>query len=884
MAIIRMFEQGHEDFSSMGHGVIQPLSCSVREEQGGAYELDIEMAMDEATQYDLLVNGCVLQVPVPAITTPLIRTLNVTVTEYWKTIRSGKLYSQKSDVLGDGNRVLQTVKAYQKVTVLNKSDATWWRVTTKQGKTGYFKSEKLSFFEQYNTAPGDEIQERQIRDQLFRIYRTEKDTEALRVRAWARHIYYDLMGVALKGCKLAPLGVTAALYAINAAAHPSGHGFDFLTNSVKVLKKGDYTHRSMADAHLNPDDGVLAVGNLRMIRDNYDVFFLDKSTVRRNTITYGQNLKGVTIDVNDDGIVNRILPVGKKADGSILYKNLVNPYVSSPRNTASTKIQCKAIEYDVEVGEEYTVSQAEQKLVALAQAEFENGIDLPSISVTVDFLQLGDTQEYAQFKELDRLYLSDIVRVVDTVHGVDLEAEVTEYDFDCLAGRYTKIGIGVTSAKRTLGSVGSFMLPNGTVSGTKLALGSVNGSRIEDLSVKSAQIGLAAIQTAHIEDAAITSAKIGEAQIDTAHIKEAAIGALTAGAVTAVEGEFQKITAGMLTSGSIFAGIVDAVKARIGTLLAENLTADELYAHIATIAVAQITSANIESANITWADVVSLTAAIAGIAQAEIGTADIDWAHVKDLATETAIITQGVGGDLYIARLAVTEANMVSLTTGELVVKGEDGAFYSISVDSGGQIVTTLKQVMNDDLSDVILDEDDNIIYGGITAGKLNVQNIFAENAVIASLIAANISVDTLFSREATINQINAIDIRGNTYLQLALGEKASITLLENSITTAVSNIEETVDTLIGHRIEIVSTSDILSEAVSATTLSARVWHGSQDVTNTLPTSRFQWRRVSADPTADTLWNAAHTGIKSITLTTLDVQYSATYYCDLTDA
>lgn len=88
-------------------------------------------------------------------------------------------------------------------------------------------------------------------------------------------------------------------------------------------------------------------------------------------------------------------------------------------------------------------------------------------------------------------------------------------------------------------------------------------------------------------------------------------------------------------------------------------------------------------------------------------------------------------------------------------------------------------------------------------------------------------------------------------------------------------------DTLIGHRMEIVSTSDILSDAIQNTTLTARVWHGSQDVTDTIPASRFNWKRVSADSTADNIWNALHTGMKTITLTVLDVQYSATYSCEL---
>lgn len=75
-----------------------------------------------------------------------------------------------------------------------------------------------------------------------------------------------------------------------------------------------------------------------------------------------------------------------------------------------------------------------------------------------------------------------------------------------------------------------------------------------------------------------------------------------------------------------------------------------------------ITSANIDEANIDWAAITTLSAAVASMVKADIGTADIDWSHIKDLATDTAIITQGTAGELYIAKLAVTEANMVSLT------------------------------------------------------------------------------------------------------------------------------------------------------------------------------------------------------------------------------
>lgn len=54
-------------------------------------------------------------------------------------------------------------------------------------------------------------------------------------------------------------------------------------------------------------------------------------------------------------------------------------------------------------------------------------------------------------------------------------------------------------------------------------------------------------------------------------------------------------------------------------------------------------------------------------------------------------------------------------------------------------------------------------------------------------------------------------------------------------------------------------------------------------MTDTIEAGRFIWTRMSVDETADRVWNAAHSGVKAITLTTADVLYSATYSCDITE-
>lgn len=96
--------------------------------------------------------------------------------------------------------------------------------------------------------------------------------------------------------------------------------------------------------------------------------------------------------------------------------------------------------------------------------------------------------------------------------------------------------------------------------------------------------------------------------------------------------------------------------------------------------------------------------------------------------------------------------------------------------------------------------------------------------------------------------------------------------------------IVQDIEDEIGIHLEIVSTSDILSEDIPSVTLTAKAWHGSVDVTNSLAASRFNWKRTTNNSLADETWNDNHTGMKSITLTCADVDYSATYSCELMSA
>ena len=213
------------------------------------------------------------------------------------------------------------------------------------------------------------------------------------------------------------------------------------------------------------------------------------------------------------------------------------------------------------------------------------------------------------------------------------------------------------------------------------------------------------------------------------------------GAVAAGSATFKRLSAEMLKVAK-----AEIKRAKIGFAQVQHLETK----------VAEICTATIETADINWANILELTTEVARIASAKIKNADIGWAQIKDLTTGTAIITQGVNGKLYVTDLAVTEANMVSLTTGALMVKGQDGAFYQITVDTEGNIKPVKVEVEGSNMADATI-PGGKLIESTITARELNVEKIFANEAVMIELTAnmGKALVEYIVSDDERLHGIN---------------------------------------------------------------------------------------------------------------------------------
>ena len=754
--MITIYEANATDFGGNGLGTLAPESCLVSETLNGEYEVTLVHPIDEAGKFRRLQENRILRVPVPAGKTPrmAMSAQSQTSTEIYKVTTGGmRLYLRAKP--SQSAKGIHAYKPNTEVVLIAKTNAQWYEVTTPDGKHGYMWAGNLTYVRTETTGAAAEeaIKEPTIlRDQPFRIYRIVPTMTNITV--YARHIFYDLMDNMVSS--YAPDANTtgaAALTGLMAAAL-SQQDFTFYSDLDTTAEGVEITDKNPAEAIMG-DGGLIENYGGELARDWWDVYLAKRIGEETGIqIREGKNLLGITYSVDYTNVTTRIMPRGEDKDGKPLY--LPEKYIDSASINAYPTIKWVLI--DVQDAKEKTKGddkRTKDECYALmrqaAQDAYDAGEDLPDVTLNVSFIDCAETEEYRQYRNLQGIHLGDTVKVIAKRVGVSVAMRMTQYTYNCLTRRYEAMTLGTIDDGIEGNMINPRSIGSGSISGRMIKLGSIG--------------------TGALQDGAVNSLKIALAAINYAHIDEAAINQLSVNAVTAIRADIRQLVAGQITT-------------------------DQLYADLAAIAVAQITTANISNANIDWATIANLTAAIANIANAQIGSASIgtaqikdakiDWAKIYDLTADTAIISEGVGGKLYIARLAVTEANMTSLTVGELMVKAEDGSFKRLTVDADGNVTAETVQVEGGNVAD-------NTISGGklientITARELNVESIFADTALIRAIKAANIDVSDLFAAEATISALNSWLIKADTIqsLQGQLNLWAS-----DKITAAVNGVE----------------------------------------------------------------------------------------------
>jgi len=272
------------------------------------------------------------------------------------------------------------------------------------------------------------------------------------------------------------------------------------------------------------------------------------------------------------------------------------------------------------------------------------------------------------------------------------------------------------------------------------------------------RIKMAKIDIAQITDLTVEIIRAVVANIDEVNSGSVATNELYSQIIMAVTGEIRQVVAGSVTTNELTTIILEAVEANLELVIAGEITAEVLKAikaDIETLEAGELYAAILEvvlaDANMMSAG--RLYAALAEISKAEIAVAEIDMARIKDLIAGDFLFSRGSGGEVYIANLKVSEGSFISVTSGELVLKGADGAFYTVLVLEDGSIRTEPKQIENVNIDDSSI-SGVKIIENSILAAQLNVTEIFANEALINVIKAVNIDAGSLFASEAFITEL----------------------------------------------------------------------------------------------------------------------------------
>lgn len=375
--------------------------------------------------------------------------------------------------------VAETLSVNSNVTFVADVSAAYVQVKSAGGNVGYVSRNDVE--ETITPHSGETIPAQTITEQVFRIYSVQSEEDTHTVVVEAKHISYDFAGNALYECKVNSAKPAAAVANIQSMLMIDDNR-RIACNITNKEVTADWSYKNPVNALLDPDNGLVPKTAGKLIRNNNDFFILDNSSPRTGiTLDYGVNMLGVNWTRSIENVITRIMPRCK--DGSTGYVYLDDLFVDSSIASQYPFYRIEVLNCNYQVGKEFTKpdgtkvtmteASCKQQMLEDAQARFsKNHVDAPEITLEVEFVLLGDTEEYKQYKGLQSVCLYDEITVNTGKSEVNVTAKVTEYEYDSLLERYNAITIGeINSFMRR---VSGYRLINDSIGIEKLAPDLVN--------------------------------------------------------------------------------------------------------------------------------------------------------------------------------------------------------------------------------------------------------------------------------------------------------------------------------------------------------------------------------------------------------------------------
>jgi phage minor structural protein len=280
--------------------------------------------------------------------------------------------------------------------------------------------------------------------QLFRI--TQMDKSDTGVSATAVPIFLDAQN-------------DTFIYDQRPADKTGQQALDILMNGTKYSGHSDITKLSTAYYQMKNLIECLASddensflnrwgGEIRF--DDYDIYINERLGADNGArVEFGFNLSSIQESIDMSTVVTKIVPVAYNGytlpDGETVNSPNIDKYPVHYIRTIhydDIKLAEDATEGEEDVTVCDTLDELYQALRTRAAAEYNSGIDIPSITYQVDMVDLAKTEEYAAFKDLVTVNLGDTVHIKHRRLDIETQARIVALEYDCIQQKVTSLTIG----------------------------------------------------------------------------------------------------------------------------------------------------------------------------------------------------------------------------------------------------------------------------------------------------------------------------------------------------------------------------------------------------------------------------------------------------------
>lgn len=274
--------------------------------------------------------------------------------------------------------------------------------------------------------------------QPFEIY-DESRAIGGQVTFYAQHISYKALGVPIRPVTAQNAQAAVSLVASNAVIScPFTLTTDMTAAGTFAMEKP----ATLQNVLLGSSDSLVSVYGGDVLRDGYSIQLLKHRGMDRGArIVYGRNLVDLTQEKSIAEMYDSVYPFFVETDENENTR-LVELADTLVLITAPNKASAKKV-YMLDLSSEFdeTPNQA-QMLQATNEYISKNGLDKPKVSLSLKYVDLSRTQEYADLKNLDHIELGDDVTVQFESLGVDVTARVSKIVYDCLLDANESIDVG----------------------------------------------------------------------------------------------------------------------------------------------------------------------------------------------------------------------------------------------------------------------------------------------------------------------------------------------------------------------------------------------------------------------------------------------------------